>query len=380
MHKLIRGRRHAQRAAWLEILSKDYAAAMVEYNSAILHLEESLESILRRIRRYGERLSALRQIIPSPNQWGDVHVPVVMSTTTEKRYICEMEGLFVLGSPTGRCVDVDAPDVVQLVAQLLRRKKEPASSEPSRSVLLSGPAATGKCCLVRALSLGIRSSTVYYVYLPQFLPRRSAYEVGVIIRSLFVGNDERRPVILVVDHVDQLCKPPVTGAAKAFTRLLERLMNHKPLGVRLVALTDIPWDLSPRLQAVFERRVYVPLPNYMSRIQIANHLLSGTDGYISDISLEELAASTKGFTSSEVAMCLRSTFWSAALRETELSCCVEVDDSPQARKSPTPTDKGIREAIAIMSASLKKNPRARNPLIPISRLKSLSNLVQCNIS
>ncbi|KAH6924272.1 hypothetical protein HPB50_014622 [Hyalomma asiaticum] len=422
MNRLIRARKHAELAAYLEIVSRDHMSALTHYTRAAMHLEGALEIILCRIRSYAGKLETLRCHVASPERWESISLPPNRARTADKRYICEMEGLVVLGRHCGRCVDVGFPDVLRQLFQLMQipsfggsRRPPPPGRKSWRTVLLSGPSATGKHSLARALSSGIRVCSVYYVYVPELLAK-PRHKLQLVVGSIFDASTAAVPVVVILDRVDEICKTGAGHASKVITDYIREVLDDRdgsPVAYRyVIGVTNSPWLLTSSVQALFQRRVYVPLPDHACRATITQHLLSGSEGYASSLSLGDVADATQGFSSTELAMCLRSPFHGMDLRqrldqrfvdlvkvsglETARCClCLEeveeeeertpslssVSEAGPAGPSPTPlvpVDAELQQAIAAMTKVLAQNPRPKPPRRGnVTRTSSKSSARNC---
>ncbi|XP_077529562.1 vacuolar protein sorting-associated protein 4B-like [Haemaphysalis longicornis] len=415
-------RRHAERGAFLEIASQDHVTALAHYTQAAVHLENALEVILRRIRNYAAKLRTLRPQVDSPEAWENISLPSGNLRTVDKRYVCEIEGVVVTGRHCGRCVDVGFPGVLRQLFQLMQipslggdagLPSLRAKPDSWKTVLLSGPAATGRHSLARALSAGIRVCSVSYVCVPEFL-RRPKQQLAAATRAVFDASRAVVPTVVILDRVDELCNS--TGdALDVFCECIREVLDWDGVPCRyVIGVTNSPWLLSSSLQTLFQRRVYVPLPDRTCRAHITQHLLSGSDGYAASLSLADIADATEGFTSTELTMCLRSPFWQADKRKRlderfvelnglsglmQASCCYstedvdeeltplsqiddEVEDPRAPRSSPKlPVDAELKKAIGDMCKVLAKNARLRSPPQPAGmRAISRSSLRNCNIS
>ncbi|XP_065308202.1 vacuolar protein sorting-associated protein 4A-like [Dermacentor albipictus] len=426
MNRLSRARKHAERAAYLEIVSNDHAASLAHYTHAVMHLESALEIILCRMRVCAAKLGTLSDYVASPERWERISLPPCRTRTADKRYVCEMDGLVVLGRHCGRCVDVGFPDVLRQLLQFMQipsfgGSRTPPSDrhKPWRTVLLSGPAATGKHSLARALSSGIRVCSVSYVYVPELL-RKPQLKLELTVRSIFDAAGAVVPTVVILDRVDEICMAGAEHASKVFSECIQDVLDdpdgHSASRRYVIGVTNSPWLLTAGVQALFQRRIYVPLPDHTCRATIAQHLLSGSDGYAASLSLGDIADATQGFTSTELAMCLRSPFWQIESREKlderfvdlvsvsglgPARCCclcvgeVEPDEEltpPQLSSvsetgpecpSATPliaVDAELQKVIGAMTRVLAQNARPRPPLRGVAvRTSSKSSVRNCII-
>ena len=69
--------------------------------------------------------------------------------------------------------------------------------------------------------------------------------------------------------------------------------------VLTIAATNRPWDLDPAVLSRFEKKVLIPLPDEVTRARILQIHLDGK-GYKTDLTYEELATLTKGYSGREV--------------------------------------------------------------------------------
>ncbi|KAL1429846.1 hypothetical protein MTO96_015626 [Rhipicephalus appendiculatus] len=231
MNRLSRARKYAERAVYLEIVSHDHMAAMANYTQAAVHLESALEIILCRIRTYAAKLETLRHYVAAPERWERISLPPSHARTADKRYVCEMEGLVVLGRHCGRYVDVGFPDVLRQLYQFIQIPSFGGSRTPSRgrhkswkTVLLSGPAATGKHSLARALSSGIRVCSVSYVYVPELLCKPK-HMLELAVRNIFDASAAVVPVVVILDRVDEICKPEAGHASKVISECIQEVLD-----------------------------------------------------------------------------------------------------------------------------------------------------------
>ncbi|XP_042146821.1 vacuolar protein sorting-associated protein 4B-like [Ixodes scapularis] len=410
MRSLCYARKHAQRAALFELLSNKHSKTISHYTQATFYLEEALETILHRIRRYSLRLEKLRPHVTQPELWLDI-VPHSNTVVANKRYLCEFEGLVVFGQHCGRCVDMEFIDVLRQAFHLLQipSLEVPLSGVQEKScktLLVSGPDAVGKCSFARAFCTRTWLSTACYIYVPEFL-QKPQDRLLLAMATLFSAVDTRCPTAIILDRLEALCQPSYESAFRVFQNCIKKIIESKCCCQQVIGITNTPWLLSPQMQSLFQRRVYVPLPDEEIRALITRHLLSGNDGYVSDLSLQEVADATVGFTSSQLAMCLRSPFWHINCRqklnerfvellstsgvgstkclclgnqsEEEYSLGSEAPFAPHS--SPLlPIDDDLMAAIEAMTRVRAKNPRERPPESKKWKSPSRCSLPLCAMS
>ncbi len=178
-----------------------------------------------------------------------------------------------------------------------------------KGVLLVGPPGTGKTLLARAVAgeagvpfLSINGSEFVELYVGVGAAR---------VRDLFEQGRQKAPAIIFIDELDALGR--ARGASsqiggndekeQTLNQLLSEVDGFDPtVGLVLLAATNRPEILDPALlrSGRFDRQVLVDRPDRTGRIQILNIYLKKIR-LGADVSAEEVAAMTPGFTGADLA-------------------------------------------------------------------------------
>jgi cell division protease FtsH len=178
-----------------------------------------------------------------------------------------------------------------------------------KGVLLVGPPGTGKTLLARAVAgeagvpfLSITGSEFVELYVGVGAAR---------VRDLFEQGRKSAPAIIFIDELDALGH--ARGAAsrlgsndekeQTLNQLLSEVDGFDPtVGLVLLAATNRPEILDPALLRAgrFDRQVLVDRPDKIGRIQILDIYLKKVR-LGPDVSAEEVAAMTPGFTGADLA-------------------------------------------------------------------------------
>jgi len=89
---------------------------------------------------------------------------------------------------------------------------------------------------------------------------------------------------------------------RALTQLLMEIEGFKTSSydkVVIIAATNKPWDLDDAFVSRFQRRIYVPLPDFEARIHIFKIHLKGAE--LADINFKELAELSEGYSGRDIA-------------------------------------------------------------------------------
>ena len=220
-----------------------------------------------------------------------------------------------------------------------------------KGVLLVGPPGTGKTLLARAVA-GEAAVPFFSISGSEFV--EMFVGVGAArVRDLFEQARQKAPAIIFIDELDALGRARGAGGfgghdekEQTLNQLLVELDGFDPsTGLVLLAATNRPEILDPALLRAgrFDRQVLVDRPERKGRIQILEvHVKKVRLG--TDVSLEQIAALTPGFTGADLANLVNE----AALLATR-------------RGAESVAMRDFTEAIERLIAGLEKRNRVLNP-------------------
>jgi cell division protease FtsH len=183
-------------------------------------------------------------------------------------------------------------------------------AEVPRGILLEGPPGTGKTLLARAIASEVNASFISVVG-SQFV--EMFVGVGALrIRELFQTARENLPCVLFIDEIDAIGKKR-GGGASGFSGNDEREQTLNQLlaemdgfqdneGLLVIAATNLKDSLDTALTRPgrFDRILSVPLPDTPSREKILHKYLDSKPVDTSNISIEEFAELTAGFSGADL--------------------------------------------------------------------------------
>jgi cell division protease FtsH len=204
----------------------------------------------------------------------------------------------------------EAKAELQEVVEFLRDPKKYGrlGARVPKGVLLVGPPGTGKTLLARAVA-GEAGVAFFSISGSEFV--EMFVGVGAArVRDLFEQARQKAPAIIFIDELDALGRARGAGTfgghdekEQTLNQLLVELDGFDPsTGLVLLAATNRPEILDPALLRAgrFDRQVLVDRPDKPGRIQIlAVH--SRKIRLDADVSLEQVAALTPGFTGADLA-------------------------------------------------------------------------------
>ena len=181
--------------------------------------------------------------------------------------------------------------------------------EPWKGILLFGPPGCGKTMLARAVASECKA-TFFNVSAAAIMSKWLG-ESEKNVSLLFRVARRSAPSVIFIDEVDSLLSvrtaEEVGGERRVKTQFLVELDGLKSRrGEKLVVLgaTNRPWDLDPAVIRRFERRIYIPLPDFEARKEIFRIHLRGVE-LAEDVDLDELAELTVGYSGSDIRLVCR---------------------------------------------------------------------------
>ncbi|MCG2883398.1 MAG: CDC48 family AAA ATPase [Sulfolobales archaeon] len=202
---------------------------------------------------------------------------------------------------------------------------EALSIEVPKGVLLFGPPGTGKTLLAKAVATESGANFIA-VRGPEVLSKWVG-ESEKAIREIFRKARQAAPTVVFFDEIDAVA--PARGMGHDTSGVLERIVNQllaemdgiTPLNrVVVIAATNRPDILDPALlrPGRFDRLIYVPPPDKQARLEILK-VHTRKVALDEDVSLEELAERTEGYTGADLAALVREATL-RALREAMKAC------------------------------------------------------------
>ncbi len=204
----------------------------------------------------------------------------------------------------------EAKEELHEIVDFLKRPEEftRLGAHIPRGILLVGPPGTGKTLLARAVA-GEAGVPFYATNGAEFV--EMFVGVGAArVRDLFEQARGSAPCIIFIDELDALGRArgvnPVAGQDEKEQTLNQLLAEmdgfDRSVAIVILAATNRPEILDPALLRAgrFDRQVLVDRPDKQGRVEILRIHLKNLK-LASDVSLEEIAALTPGFTGADLA-------------------------------------------------------------------------------
>lgn len=181
--------------------------------------------------------------------------------------------------------------------------------QPWKGILLYGPPGTGKTFLAKACATECEST--FFSVSSSDLMSKYLGESEKLIKELFKAANEKAPSIIFIDEIDSMCGNRSEGENESSRRVkTEFLVQMQGVGTKndkvlVLGATNLPWALDPAVRRRFERRVYIPLPDFEARRYLIRHKLKGLDQHLKDEDIKHISERTDGFSGADLEILLR---------------------------------------------------------------------------
>ncbi|KAG4303601.1 hypothetical protein PCK1_000119 [Pneumocystis canis] len=216
--------------------------------------------------------------------------------------------------------------------------------KPWIGILLYGPPGTGKSYLAKAVATEAKST--FFSVSSSDLVSKWMGESERLVKQLFVMAREKRPAIIFIDEIDALAGTRNDGDSEASRRIKTELLvqmngvGTDSSGILVLGASNIPWALDPAIRRRFERRVYVPLPDAVSRLKLFKLNIGDTPTQLTVNDFKILVDKTEGYSGSDIAIAVRDAIMEPVRRiYTATHFCYV--DCPNGKRLLTPCSPGV---------------------------------------
>jgi len=210
--------------------------------------------------------------------------------------------------------------------------------KPWKGILLYGPPGTGKTFLAKACAT--EAEGTFFSISSSDLISKYVGESEKLIKTLFKMAREKRPSIIFIDEIDSLCGSRSDGENDATRRVKSEFLvqmqgvGNDDQGILVLGATNIPWGLDPAIRRRFERRIYIPLPDYEGRLFLVKHNLKNTPHKLSDEEMEIVAKKIDGFSGSDISIFIRDAVFEPVRKMQNANYFMEVMVDGKKRMKP----------------------------------------------
>lgn len=183
--------------------------------------------------------------------------------------------------------------------------------EPVRGMLLFGPPGTGKTMIANAVAT--ESNSTFFSISASSLLSKYLGESEKLVKALFYIAKRMAPSIIFIDEIDSLLTARSDNENESSRRIkTELLIQWSSLSnstaqesasdnrVLVLAATNLPWAIDDAARRRFSRRLFIPLPEYETRLYHIKKLMSSQKNQLTEEDFETIANATEGFSGSDL--------------------------------------------------------------------------------
>ncbi len=177
-----------------------------------------------------------------------------------------------------------------------------------RGILFFGPPGCGKTMLAAAVANEI-DANFFYVDSATIMSKwlgESEKNVATLFDNARQLSLKEKPTIIFIDEIDSLVgirDHEVGGEVRARNQLLKEMDGlydkNKNLYLYVIGATNKPWSLDEPFIRRFQKRIYIPPPDYKARVELFK-LYCKRLKLDENVDFNELAKLTEGYTGSDI--------------------------------------------------------------------------------
>ncbi|CAB49771.1 ATP-binding protein [Pyrococcus abyssi] len=231
--------------------------------------------LLRKIA--SENLSLSHILLEEAKKWEEKAKNVRKRREGKNEYFDKLKALIKRSTITWNDIG-GLREAKKLIAQAIGLSIAKSPIEPPQGILLFGPPGTGKSLLASAVANSL-NATFFSVKASDLLSKYFG-ESSKLISALFSLARQLSPSVIFIDEVDSLTMKRVSlddAARRMIGTLLAEMDGFKERKDKVIVLTatNAPWDLDEAMLSRLPIRIYVPLPDVNSAVEIFKIHLRG---------------------------------------------------------------------------------------------------------
>jgi vacuolar protein-sorting-associated protein 4 len=220
--------------------------------------------------------------------------------------------------------------------------------KPWKGILLYGPPGTGKSFLAKACAT--ETDGTFFSVSASSLVSKWLGESEKLVKALFGMARSAGNSIIFIDEIDSLCTSRDGGGESEASRRIktEFLVQMQGIGadkgnVLVLGATNCPWDLDPAIRRRFERRIYIPLPEYEARVKLFELNIGDTPHSLTRSDIQSLAKRTDNYSGADVSVLVRDALLQPIRKCSNATHFKRIDGNMWSPCSPADTDPTKRE-------------------------------------
>jgi len=255
-----------------EALSK-YIQSLQYFQYALKHKPDEVHKL--RIEEYNNRVNEIKK-----------HLKSLQRTEEIKDKLTLDEGLELFIKVEKPSIELSKIPVANKIVITLRN----ALRDKSSPILLYGPPGTGKLDLGKASATELNNNFYFLDY--SDAENTWGSKADNLVHLVFKMARANLPAVVFISGIEALF-PKKDSSHDLKTELLKQIKD-KDTGLLVIAVSNFPWRLNPKIEA-FEKRIYCSPYDTEGRIKLLKMYLKEIFASVTDEEFKELAKLTDGY-------------------------------------------------------------------------------------
>jgi len=174
-----------------------------------------------------------------------------------------------------------------------------------KGLLLFGPPGTGKTLIGKAIAHEVNAT--FFSISASSLTSKWIGEGEKTVRALFGVAAVKQPSVVFIDEVDSLLTQRTADENESSRRIkteflvqLDGAATSSGERVLVIGATNRPQELDEAARRRFIKRLYIPLPDDVTRLALLRKLLSKNEHSITEEEISSLCTQTEGYSGADV--------------------------------------------------------------------------------